>query len=313
MIVAIFNVYLVILFALVKLRIVPFNLFWKVSPAIVLVVLLFGLFIPMGWGAPEGSALVIRNSVAIVPDVAGEVLEVPVAANAPLKAGDVLFRIDPVPFQATVDALAAQLEFQETRLAEMTQLARANAGRMFDVEEREAAVAQLKAQLTGAQWNLDKTVVRAPADGYVTNLALRKGARVASLPLAPVMAFIDTSETILGIEVAQNDSRYVAPGQPVEVTFKFLPGEIHTGKVVAVIQAIATGQVQASGSAAAPRQVTAAPFAVRVKLDDDALAARLPAGATGSAAIFTDHIRPAHIIRKVLLRQTAILNYVLPF
>jgi hypothetical protein len=34
--------------------------------------------------------------------------------------------------------------------------------------------------------------VRAPADGYVTNLALRKGARVANLPLSPVMAFIDT-------------------------------------------------------------------------------------------------------------------------
>jgi RND family efflux transporter MFP subunit len=313
MIVAVFNVYLVILFALVKLRIVPFNLFWKISPAIVLVMLLFGLFIPMGWGAPEGQALVIRNSVAIVPDVAGEVLEVPVAANTPLKAGDVLFSIDPVPFKATLDALAAQLKFEETRLDEMTQLARSNAGRVFDVEQREATVEQLRAQIVGAQWNLDKTIVRAPADGYVTNLALRKGARVATLPLSPVMAFIDTSETILGIEVAQIDSRYVEPGQPVEVTFKFLPGEIHTGKVVAVIQAIATGQVQASGSAAAPRQVTAAPFLVRVKLDDDKLAASLPAGATGSAAIFTDHIQPAHIIRKVLLRQTAILNYVLPF
>ncbi len=313
MIAALFNVYLVILFALVKLRIVPFNLFWKISPAIVLLVLMFGLFIPMGWGAPEGSALVIRNSVAIVPDVAGEVLEVPVTANTPLKAGDVLFKIDPVPFQATVDALAAQLKFEETRLAQMTELARANAGRVFDVEERESTVAQLKAQLTSAQWNLDKTVVRAPANGYVTNLALRKGARVATLPLAPVMAFIDTSETILGIEVAQIDSRYVAPGQPVEVTFKFLPGEIHTGKVVAVIQAIAAGQVQASGSAAAPRQLTAAPFLVRVKLDDDKLAASLPAGAAGSAAIFTEHVQAAHIIRKVLLRQTAILNYVLPF
>jgi len=313
MIVAIFNVYLVLLFALVKLRLVPWNMFWKVSPAIVMVLLLFGLFIPMGWGAPEGEAVVIRNSVAIVPDVAGEVVEVPVQANTPLKAGDVLFRIDATPFQSTVDALAAQLRFEQTRLAEMSQLARANAGRVFDVEQRQATVEQIQAQLVGARWNLDKTVVRAPADGYVTNLALRKGARVASLPLSPVMAFIDTSETILGIELAQIDSRYVAPGQPVEVTFKFLPGEIHAGKVVAVIQAIATGQVQASGSAATPRQLTAAPFLVRVKLDDGTLAARLPAGATGSAAIFTDHVQAAHIIRKVLLRQTAILNYVLPF
>jgi len=43
-----------------------------------------------------------------------------------------------------------------------------------------------------------RTVVRAPADGYVTNVGLMKGARVASLPLSPVMAFIDTSETVVG-------------------------------------------------------------------------------------------------------------------
>ena len=64
-----------------------------------LLLLLVGLFIPMGWGAPQGPALVVRNSVAIVPDVAGEVIDVPVAANTPLKAGDVLFRIDPVPLR----------------------------------------------------------------------------------------------------------------------------------------------------------------------------------------------------------------------
>ena len=107
------------------------------------------------------------------------------------------------------------------------------------------------AQLEGAQWNLDKTIVRAPADGYVTNLALRKGARVANLPLSPVMAFIDTSNTIIGVEINQIDARYVAPGQEVEVTFKFAPGQIYTGKVESVLQAIATGQTQTSGTAVA--------------------------------------------------------------
>lgn len=312
MIIAIFNVYLVILFALVKLRIVRFTLFWKISPALVLVLLLFGLFIPMGWGAPEGKALVIRPSVPIVADVAGEVIEVPVEPNRPLKVGDVLFRIDPVPYRAQVDALAAQLRFEELRLEQMTQLERTQAGRAFDVQQREASVEQLKAQIEGAQWNLDKTVVRAPADGYVTNLALRKGARVANLPLAPVMAFIDTSDTVIGVEVAQIDGRYVAPGQEVELTFKFLPGQIHKGRVVAVLQAISAGQVQASGLAVTPVQIQVAPFAVRVKLDDQALAASLPAGSVGDAAIFTEHVTASHIIRKVLLRQVAILNYVLP-
>jgi hypothetical protein len=59
--------------------------------------------------------------------------------------------------------------------------------------------------------------------------------------------------------------------------------------------------------------VQAAPFVVRVKLDDQQLADSLPAGTAGTAAIYTDHVRPTHIIRKVLLRQVAILNYVNPF
>ena len=122
MIVAILNVYLVLLFILVKMKIVPFNLFWKCSPLIVLLLLMFGLFIPMGWGAPQGPALVVRNSVAIVPNVAGEVTDVPVEANKPLKAGDVLFKIDPVPYQSQVDSVAAQLKFEELRLSQMTQL-----------------------------------------------------------------------------------------------------------------------------------------------------------------------------------------------
>ena len=55
MIVAILNVYLVLLFLLVWFKIVPFNLFWKISPLIVLLLLMFGLFIPMGLGRAAGS------------------------------------------------------------------------------------------------------------------------------------------------------------------------------------------------------------------------------------------------------------------
>jgi len=313
MIVAIFNVYLVILFILVKTKVISFNLFWKVSPAIVLLLLLVGLFIPMGWGAPQGPSLVVRQSVQIVPNVAGEVTEVPVEPNKPLKAGDVLFRIDPVPYQAQVDAIGAQLKFEELRLSQMTQLERSDAGRAFDVQQRQAEVDKLKGQLLGAKYNLDQTVVHAPADGYVTNVGLMKGARVASLPLSPVMAFIDTSETVVGVEIPQIYTRYIEPGQEVEVTFKLFPGQVFTGKVDAVLQATSTGQVLASGTAVTPRQMTAAPFVVRVRLNDAKLAASLPAGTAGDAAIFTEHIKPSHIIRKVILRQIAILNYVNPF
>ena len=56
MMIAIIAVYLVLLFVLVHFGIVTFNLFWKASPFIVLLLLNLGLFIPMGWGAPQGAA-----------------------------------------------------------------------------------------------------------------------------------------------------------------------------------------------------------------------------------------------------------------
>jgi RND family efflux transporter MFP subunit len=313
MIVAMMAVYLVLLFVLVHFGIVRFNLFWKASPFIVLLLLNVGLFIPMGWGAPQGPTLVVRNSVAIVPSVAGEVTDVPVTGNTPLKSGDVLFRIDPAPYDAQVRAIEAQLKLASTRLSQMTQLYEREAGRGFDVEQRQSEVDQLRAQLDSAQWNLDKTIVRAPADGYVTNLALRKGARVANLPLSPVMAFIDTSDTIIGVEIAQIDARYIEPGQDVELTFKFAPGHIYTGKVESILQAVATGQTQTSGAAVLPKAIESVPFVVRLKMDDGEFVRRLPAGATGTAAIFTDHVKVSHIIRRVLLRQIAIINYVNPF
>ena len=102
----------------------------------------------------------MRDSVQIIPDVVGEVIEVPVVPNKPLRTGDVLFRIDPTPYESTVKALEAQLQFQELRLSQMTQLQRRDSGRAFDVEQRQAEVDQLKSQLIGAKWNLDKTVVR---------------------------------------------------------------------------------------------------------------------------------------------------------
>ena len=61
MIIAMVAVYVVILFLLVHFGIIRFNWFWKASPFIVLLLLNIGLFIPMGWGAPQGDVLVVRK------------------------------------------------------------------------------------------------------------------------------------------------------------------------------------------------------------------------------------------------------------
>jgi RND family efflux transporter MFP subunit len=305
--------YIGLLVLLVRLKIVPWNTFWKVSPVIWMVLLFVILFIPMNWGAPSGPILVIRQAVAIVPNVAGEVIDVPVEANKPLKAGDVLFRIDPAPYEAQVRQIEAQLELASIRLAQATELEQKKAGPLTNVQQRQAEVDQFRAQLAAAKWNLDKTVVRAPSEGIVTNVGLRKGARVAAFPVAAVMAFIETDETLVGVQVQQIYARHVAPGQPVELAFKFLPGKVYNGHVVALLPATSLGQGQASGTAVQPVNILPAPFAVRVKLDDPAVAKRLPAGTTGEGAIYTDSVKPTHIIRRVMIRMSAYLNYVIPF
>ena len=51
----------------------------------------------------------------------------------------------------------------------------------------------------------------------------------------------------------------------------------------------------------------------RVALDDPAVAAQLPVGATGEAAIYTDSVKLTHVIRRIMIRMTAWINYVNPF
>lgn len=74
------------------------------------VVLLIGLFIPMQFWAPSGPLIVGQYSVQIVPNVQGEVIEVAVEPNQSVSKGDVLFRIDPIPYESKVDSLKAQLK-----------------------------------------------------------------------------------------------------------------------------------------------------------------------------------------------------------
>ena len=88
-----------LVFVLIKTKTLPDNALVRASPFGFAILLLVFLFIPMQWGAPTGSAIILRHSVQIVSNVAGQVTDVPVTPNAPLKKGGVLFRIDPTQYK----------------------------------------------------------------------------------------------------------------------------------------------------------------------------------------------------------------------
>ena len=312
MIIFLVLIYVGLLFLLMKTGKVPNSktAWLTVIPYILL--LLIALFIPMQWGAPAGKASVMTYSVAIVPNVSGEVIEVPVVPNAPLKKDDVLFRIDPTPYQAALDGLQAQLRLAETRFEQTEELVAQDAGSVYELQSYQAQIDGLQAQIDLAEFNLRETTVRAPADGYVTNVALRPGARVATLPLSPAMAFIDTSERGVAVQIQQIYTRYIEPGQPAEVTFKTIPGKVFPATVVYMVPVTAQGQAPVSGLAVQPITSAPGPFFVRLKMDDPELEASLKPGAQADVAIYTQHTKPAHVIRRVMIRMTAILNYVNP-
>ena len=314
MILVLLLLYVGLLLLAFKFKLVEPTLVWKLSPIAWTVFLLFVLFFPLQFWAPGGYVRVLQPTVQIVPNVAGQVSEVMVQANQQVTKDDVLYQLDARPYQAEVDQLQAQLEIDTILLKTQKDLQKKNLGRRVDLDRARAKVESTQAQLDGANYNLEQTTVRAPADGHVTNVeALRPGARVVAAPLSQSMAFIDDSKRILGVQIEQIYMRYIEPGQAAEVAFKMYPGVVYAATVESIVPGSALGQISPTGQLPVAIQEVHGPLFVRLKLDDEQLAKKLPAGATGEVAIYSSKGKPSHMIRKVIIRTTAIMNYIVPF
>jgi len=345
-----------------------------------MLILLLNIFAPS-----SSDVRVYKYTVPIVSQVRGRVVEVPVEeGNRLVHKGDVLFRIDPTPYELEVKTLEAQLvgmkgsqrelveqadaarakiqesesrarevearlELTRKRITQYRELVAAGAGNRFDLEQAQtealeqqgqldaarnaeagaqanlrqiqqrlgatvkgefSQVAQVRAQLESAQWNLDQTTTRSPCDCYVVNLQLRPGGFVAGMPINPVMTLVEAGGQVVAF-YNQNELHQVAPGNEVEFALKTMPGRIIKGKVDSVIWAQGQGQLQVSGTLPTPglAPMPAGRYAVKFDVGDRDRDQFLAAGAAGDAAIYTDHLHAVHIIRKVIVRVGSYLNY----
>jgi len=253
----------------------------------------------------------------IVPIVKGRVIDVPVIGNSTLSKGDVLFQIDPLPFQNKVAELESQLVAAEKDLIRAKTLIKKGVGKKRDLDSATTQFNKVTAQLSTAKYELDNTVVRAPTDGYVTQVALRPGMLAVSIPLRPAMVFVHQEKNYHVGWFRQNSLLRLEVGNDAEVAFDGIPGMVFSGKVSSVFPAIAEGQVQASGglvnmqSAIRPGRIP-----VVIEITDprfEAYEAKVPGGAFGQSAIYSEHMHHVAIMRKIILRMNAWMNYLFPF
>ncbi|HDS0923212.1 HlyD family secretion protein [Stenotrophomonas bentonitica] len=369
-----------------KFKWLPWNFVSQVVVVSLPIFAMTALILVLNVVAPSSSDVrAINYVVQVVPRVTGRVIEVPVEANRPVRKGEVLFRIDPVPYQqqlaaleaklpelsakvdsadayqrelgeqlrgarATREALAVRLQLAERRQRQTGELASTGAGSRFDheqaqteaaslrsdlvsttaqmaqvqqklsaqtrdgelseVAQAQAGMVQLQAQIVEARWQLEQTVVRAPADGSVINLQLREGSYAASLPLTPVMTFVEREQWILAM-FSQNELGNVAPGNEAEIALKVYPNRIIKCRVDSVVWASGTGQLPISGMIPQTGTSPLPPgrIAVRLRPDGRDRDVFIAMGAQGQGAIYTEHGKLIHIVRRVILRVGSKLDW----
>ncbi len=355
-----------------KLLRVPVNQWTVTTASLGGMVVVGGLLLAMNYNHPfTTDGRLYFYTTPIGPTVQGHVIEVAVEPNVPLKQGDLLFRIDPRPYQYAVDQKKALLAEAEQNVKQLkTSFDQASAGvekaqaqlalsqdtydrqaelltkevvsqaavdkatrnleaaRQTLVESQAAAerarlafsseiggvnttVASLQADLANAEFNLSETKVVAPTDGYVTQLMLKPGMTVN--PSTPTMVFIHSDRNTLSASFPQNALQRVRQNDDGEVAFDAIPGRVFRAKVLVVLDAISQGQLEPTGTLLNPKDRSSerGRAVANFLLLDDLSDYQIPAGSTAQVAVYTDHLAALAIIRRVLLRMKAWMNYVI--
>jgi multidrug resistance efflux pump len=162
-------IYVSICYAVFKIFKIPVNQWSLATATLGGIIGIALLLLIMNYNHPfTKNARIYFAVTPILPSVKGRVIEVPVQTNAPLKAGDVLFRIDPKPYQYIVDQKKASLAEAEQNVKQLKAA----------LDQASAATEKANAQFELAQQNYDrqaelfekKVIAQATLDTYIRNL-----------------------------------------------------------------------------------------------------------------------------------------------
>jgi len=217
----------------------------------------------------EVGRCVAREVVSVQPEVSGRITEIHFTDGADLKKGDVLFTIDPRPFQAQVDAADANLaqskaalDLAKIQFARVQDLIESKAIARQDYDTRKNAVdvgeAQVKlnqAALESARLNLEYTSIRSPIDGRaghrlvdVGNVVTANNSTLLSIErLDPIYADFTVTENDFSLVQRNSDRRTLKaevrlpqePDNPVVGQLTFLDNAVQSSSGTVMLRATA--------------------------------------------------------------------------
>lgn len=185
--------------------------------------------------------------INIAPDVSGLVVEIPVRDNQRVKKGDLLLKIDDEHYHHALkeaEALVAtrkaewQMRLDDAkRRADMDERvvsreSRSNATHLADMAQ--AVYQQAMVQLETARLNLHRTEVRAPVDGYVTNLNVFPGDFTNRGEAA--MALVDSHSFYVYGYFEETRLPMIQEGDKAEM--RLMSGEVMLGRVDSIARGI---------------------------------------------------------------------------
>ncbi|MCL7971708.1 MAG: efflux RND transporter periplasmic adaptor subunit [marine benthic group bacterium] len=188
------------------------------------------------WVTAEGQAAAMRRA-PLHAQVGGPVIEVPVREGVWVSAGDVIARIDPVEYEISRKEAQGALEqaeasYQDLTLGDET----IDDPEVLAVRQGQARIrsglAGAEARLEQAEYNLEKTVIRAPYSGRVANLVVDVGTRLSVND--SVATVVDLSSIEVDVQVLESEIAALEVGRDAAVTFTAFPGEEFQAVVVTV-------------------------------------------------------------------------------
>lgn len=274
------------------------------SIATLFVICLFCIIQYLAHHPSTDDAYVQANTINVAAQVTGPIASIYVKDHQNVEKGQLLFTINPLPFQLAVNKAVASFDAQQAvyilaeqnahRILKLVKLGQqpkaAGDQATSQLDSAKALLLEKQAQLAQAKLDLEHTRIIASSAGVVTQFSLRPGNNV--IANATLFMIVEQQNFWVDANFKETQVARIKPGQPVKIELDMYPHHTFHGTVDAVSSA--SGSVfslmppeNASGNWVKVTQR----FPVKIIITDPNASFPLRAGSTATATVDTNNFK----------------------